>query len=69
MAQTTDRVSAIAANLIGITARDVIKAATKMDDSGQALERLVKDIRALAASALRQDETLGQRIKRKVFGL
>jgi hypothetical protein len=57
MAQTTDRVSAIAARLSKITARTILRAAADPEK----LEQLRADIRTVAASALRQDETRGPR--------
>jgi len=61
MAQTSDRVSSIAARYVNITSRELAQ---------KRAGELVKDIRALAASVLRQDETRGLRgLVRKVTGL
>jgi hypothetical protein len=53
MAQTSDTVSSVAARLLCISQNDVIKATRSAGE----LACLVKEIRIIAASALRQDET------------
>ncbi len=58
-AQTSDRVSSLAARYANITARELA-----MMTSGEA-GVIVSDIRAMAASLLRQDEIKGRR-KQKV---
>ena len=67
-AQTGEHVSSIAARFINLQP-DTILAMAASDGSR---ERLARDIRALAASALRQDETKGVRkigaMIKKVFG-
>lgn len=56
MAKTSDRVSAIAARYLDITATELLVRCR----AGQA-EELAAEIRSLAASALRQDEVKGLR--------
>lgn len=55
MAQTSDRISHIAAKLLNIKGIDLDWA------SREELDDIARDVRALAASALRQDETKGKR--------
>lgn len=55
MAETSDDVSSIAARLVRISTRDIARIATSWD--GEQLPALARDIRKVAASALRQDET------------
>lgn len=64
MAETSDRVSSMAARYRTMTARHVVVAAST--DAGAA--KLAEDIRSMAASLARQDETKGLRgfIKRLV---
>ena len=57
MSQTSDKVSSIAARLLKVTPAYLI-ARTAKDSSA---EQLAEDIRAVAASALRQDEVKGIR--------
>lgn len=65
MAQTSDKVSKIAARLLNVTPAYLI-ARTAKDSTA---EQLAEDIKAVAASALRQDETKGLRkLIRKVIG-
>lgn len=63
MAQTSDEVSRKAARLMNLTRAEVRD--TVMDMQSDRLAELVRDIRAVAASALRQDEVKGWR---KWFG-
>lgn len=63
MAQTSDRVSRIAARLAKVETGDIFEAC----HGGTAkVQKLVDDIQAVAASALRQDETKGGLV-RKLF--
>lgn len=64
-AQTSDKVSSLAANYAGINANNLLALT-----STQALrEQTAADIRSMAASLLRQDETRGLRkLFRKVLG-
>lgn len=64
MAQTSDRVSSIAAQLMNIEVADIIDAAS---EPAKALA-LRNDIRSVAASAVRNDETKGSRFM-KLIGL
>lgn len=65
-AQTSDRVSSIAARYTNLTSRRLI-VLTK-DDASAA--KVAEDIRTMAASLLRQDEVRGLRkLIRKVTGL
>lgn len=58
MAQTSDRMSSIAAKYLNITG----------DDLGPGNEHMAADIRSMAASLLRQDEVKGlRRLIRKVL--
>lgn len=62
-AQTGDRISSIAARYAGITAKELA-----MMTTGEASGH-VRDIRAMAASLLRQDEVKGlRRVWQKVRG-
>jgi hypothetical protein len=64
-AQTSDRVSSIAARYAGITADNLLS----LTATAPLREQMAADIRSLAASALRQDETRGlRRLLRKVMG-
>lgn len=66
MAQTSDRVSSIAARYANMTAERVMAAAAKSSTA----EIMAGEIRTLAASALRQDETKGLRgLVRKLVGV
>lgn len=56
-AETSDRVSSIAARYTNLTPARLLAATAR--DSG--LQKVVDDIKALAASALRQDETKGRK--------
>lgn len=65
MAQTSDKVSSIAARLLNVTPAYLIARTAKDSTAAQ----LAEDIRAVAASALRQDERKGLRgLIRKVIG-
>lgn len=64
-AQTSDRVSAIAARMSRITAETLMGLCAKPSTA----EVLAKDIRTMAASLMRQDETKGLRgIFKKLLG-
>jgi hypothetical protein len=56
MAQTSDRVSKVAAKLSKLEAGDIFDAC---HSGSAAVEQLAADVRSVAASALRQDETKG----------
>lgn len=56
MAQTSDRISAIAGRLAGFTKQDLLDAVAYGPPK---TDELVKDVRSVAASALRQDERPG----------
>lgn len=56
-AETSDRVSAIAAGLANINGRDIMEAGLSLDRAAV----LASKIRTVATSALRQDTTPGQR--------
>lgn len=63
MAQTSDKVSSIAARYTNVTAADIeIMSATQHAE-------LAKDIRSMAASLLRQDEVKGLRKLARLVGL
>lgn len=65
MAQTSDKISALAARYANITPARLLGQTAK--DEG--LKQTAADIRSLAASALRQDEQRGLRgLWRKVVG-
>jgi hypothetical protein len=65
MAQTSDRVSSIAARYIGMSNTELKKKVEARDG----LAEVAHDLRALAASALRQDEVRGiRKFVRKVLG-
>ena len=64
-AQTSDRVSSIAARLANVKPETLMALAAKSSTA----ESLAADIRSLAASALRQDETKGLRGLLKRIGL
>lgn len=55
--ETSDEVSAIAADLMNITLEDIMKAMATPGGGA----KLVKKIRAVAASARSQDQTKGKR--------
>lgn len=64
-AQTSERVSKLAGRYVGITADDLLSLTTTPELRAQT----AGDIRSLAASALRQDETRGLRkLLSKVMG-
>lgn len=64
-AQTSDRISALAAAYIRTTPDDIEEAAA--DD--RLAEKMSRDIRAMAASLMRQDETRGlRRFLKKIKG-
>lgn len=65
MAQTSDRVSSLAARYVSISA-DQLLARTATEQSRQAL---ASELRSMAASLLRQDEVKGVRKLLKVIGL
>ena len=58
-AQTSDRVSSIAARYVNFSAGDLRSAVANGEHVNVA-----EDIRSMAGSLLRQDETLGKRFKR-----
>lgn len=62
-AQTSDRVSSIAARYTNLTAARLIG----MTATDRSAEQAASDIRAMAASLLRQDETKG--LRERVGGL
>lgn len=65
MAQTSDKISAIAARYLNVSAATLIA----LTESPTSAMKLRDDIRAMAASLLRQDETKGLRkILRKIVG-
>lgn len=65
MAQTSDRVSAIAASYATMTADRLLS----LTASEEARQRTAADIKSMAASLLRQDEHKGLRgLIRKVMG-
>lgn len=64
MAQTSDRVSAIAARLSKITARTILRSAADPEK----LEQLRSDIRTVAASTMRQDEVKGPSLLDRLLG-
>jgi hypothetical protein len=64
MAQTSDRISSMAARYRTMTGMDVVEAGL---DPRKA-DALAKDIRSMAASLQRQDETPGTRLL-KMIGL
>jgi len=65
MAQTSDRVSAIAARYAGVKADELLA----LTATPSMREQTAADVRSMAASLLRQDETRGLRgLVRKVFG-
>ena len=57
MAQTSDRVSTIAARHIDLTGDRLLALTAKASDR----EKMAAEIRSMAASCLRQDETKGLR--------
>jgi len=67
MAQTSDRISSLAAKYAAMTNpafRAAIKTATPED-----INELAHDIRSMAMSLLRQDETKGKRtLMERIFG-
>lgn len=64
MAQTSDRVSSIAARFLNIKAETLMALTAKQSTA----EILADDIRSMAASLLRQDEVRGfRKLIRKVF--
>lgn len=67
MAQTSDRVSSIAAQYWGMSNthfKQLVATASEED-----LNRMAYDMRSMAASLMRQDETKGLRgLVKKVFG-
>jgi hypothetical protein len=66
MVRTSDRVSSIAARYVNTTATDVFRAHYQ---SPADREQIAADIRAMAASCLRQDEHKGKRgLLRRLFG-
>lgn len=60
MAQTSDRISSMAARYRTMTGADVVEAGLDPRKADQ----LAKDIRSMAASLQRQDETPGKRFLR-----
>lgn len=65
MAQTSDKVSSIAGRYIGMS-NTALKAKVETRDG---LAEVGHDVRAMAASLLRQDEVKGLRkVMRRVFG-
>ena len=65
MARTSDRVSKIAARFLNVKAETLMALTAKPSTA----EVLANDIRSLAASCLRQDETKGLRKLLKKVGL
>jgi hypothetical protein len=63
MAETSDRMSSIAARYNNITAARVIA----LTENDRSLEVFVRDIRSMSASLRRQDETKGLRERIKEF--
>jgi hypothetical protein len=65
MAQTSDRVSSIAARYAGVTADEMLS----MTASQQLRQETAAEIRSMAASLLRQDEVRGVRkLLKKITG-
>ena len=65
MAQTSDRISKIAGRYAGITTNELLA----VTSTPALREQTAGDIRSMAASLLRQDETTGlRRLLRKVIG-
>jgi ribonuclease HIII len=65
MAQTSDRVSSIAARYAGVTADEMLS----MTASHQLRQETAAEIRSMAASLLRQDEVKGVRkLLKKITG-
>lgn len=64
MAKTSDRVSSIAARYINLTPERLLGMTAKPST----LEITTADIKALAASALRQDESPIRRLVKHIFG-
>lgn len=58
MAQTSDRVSRIASKYVNVTSGELL---ARISNGPADFKLLTSDIRTLAATALRQDETRGQR--------
>jgi hypothetical protein len=64
-AQTSDRISTVAAAYVGTTPERLLA----LTATEQLREETAADIRSMAASLLRQDETKGQRkLLKKVMG-
>lgn len=65
MAQTSDEISSLAAHYVGLS-NTALKARLENRDD---FNEVAHDIRAMAASLLRQDEVKGfRKLVRKVFG-
>jgi hypothetical protein len=61
MAQSSDRVSRIAATRARTSTREIVAMVENYRTNPHGLELLAQDIRALCGSVLRQDETKGPR--------